>query len=107
MKVQDGVEGSACRLSVEGSSLEASWQVMQDDESGTDTHFFSCSMVLCGEEGPVEVVVPPVAISDDTPIELAEFRQALTVLPGAFALLQTCDILHCALTRLWYLSRNG
>lgn len=82
MKVVDGVEGSPCRLTTPGSSLDASWQVMQDDESGSSTHFYSCCMVLCGEEGQVELVVPPVAIEGEVPVELPELRQVLTVLAG-------------------------
>jgi hypothetical protein len=81
--VVDEGEGSACRLTAPGSSLQASWQVLQDDESACKTHFYSCSMVLCGDEGRVELVVPPVAINGDEPIQLPELRQALTILPGA------------------------
>lgn len=82
MRVLDSVEGSACRLATPGSSLQAKWQVLLDDESGAKTHFYMCSMVLCGEEGQVELVVPPVAIQGEVPVELPELRQALIVLPG-------------------------
>ena len=92
VKVVDGVEGSPCRLSTPGSSLAASWQVMCDDESAADAHFFSCRMVLCGEEGPVELVVPPVATAGEAPIQLPEVRQALAIEPGAHC--AHCSICH-------------
>lgn len=82
MRVEDEVEGAPCRLTVPGSSLEARWQVMPDDESGCDAHFFSCRMVVCGDQGQVELVVPPVATAGEVPLQLPELRQKLTILPG-------------------------
>lgn len=82
MNVLDGVEGAVCRLTSPGSTIKAAWEVMQDDEMDIKAHFYCCRMVLCGEEGQVEVVVPPVTIPGDAPIQLPELRQALTILPG-------------------------
>lgn len=77
------------RLECPGCSLDASWQEVPDDD-GAPAMFFICRVGLCGEAGPVALVVPPCALADSQGAAVGEVRQAMTILPGVASSRQPC-----------------
>lgn len=73
------------RLDTPGCSLDASWQELPDADGGT-VACFACRVTLSGEAGPVIFVVPSCAPTVSQAVQVAEIRQAITVLPGQFHL---------------------